>query len=678
MRLSLVLVAIAVTFLSLTRSDAASLRVPDLVDAKDHVIRVQLPWEKEERQPPKARAQPKSEKGPRKSQEKPQPSTPTEVGLKRTEMTYRGVTIAAAIDENGTLAVRVNDAEVGRVKDVGLIKPPLMHRNLTHLLSIIWTKDRKGDCSSYVVLSIAVADGTTQMQPGVGACGTLVSVATSTFDEWTYSSAIFFHERKPRITVAVIKGGKLTLSEQPARPCLFEPVGGNAECIGNLVAAAHGTDSLGVPTGEAVTGRHEIATFHNSSRKEGTVRLNGEPLRTLQGVDQVHLADAVGSGESSLFGILVRKRGQACTSRMMVLARAGDQPRVLDGLGECKPSSATHIERDPSGQLKRWARVFWKESEVLVQLVMWDGDDMQLKSATFNNCLAFRSIDAACLKRVLDGTQRLAAPPPAARPAQGRPPIFDVIPGLTTPGTATTGPGAASSIQLGRKLIQENKLDQGIAELDRALIVEPNNADAYTWRGYGLALKARYDQAMSDLDRAVQIAPRKADAYFFRGMVYLMRNEPDRALTQYDQATLLAPNLPVHSFRAEAYLAKKEPDKALETIAKDVATRATARGHTIRARAYLQKKEHSRAIAEIDRAIALGPESIFMRALRASAHNGLGKTEQAIADYARAVAMPVKTPSDIVAKLVANEELKRLKSGEKRAGPCKEGSEICL
>lgn len=101
------------------------------------------------------------------------------------------------------------------------------------------------------------------------------------------------------------------------------------------------------------------------------------------------------------------------------------------------------------------------------------------------------------------------------------------------------------------------KLDHAVADVNRALDLNPHNADAYRFRG-GLYLeKNELDHAIADLDQAIALNPRNAGAYIYRGMSYIKRNDPDRAITAFNQALTLDPrNAEAYSGRGAAYYMK--------------------------------------------------------------------------------------------------------------------------
>ena len=55
-------------------------------------------------------------------------------------------------------------------------------------------------------------------------------------------------------------------------------------------------------------------------------------------------------------------------------------------------------------------------------------------------------------------------------------------------------------------------------------------------------MKGEYDHAIADLDQAIRLKPDFADAYFSRGLAYSDKGDYDRAITDFDQAIRLKPD----------------------------------------------------------------------------------------------------------------------------------------
>jgi tetratricopeptide (TPR) repeat protein len=84
---------------------------------------------------------------------------------------------------------------------------------------------------------------------------------------------------------------------------------------------------------------------------------------------------------------------------------------------------------------------------------------------------------------------------------------------LARPGGAAGDQSAESYHAAGRKFIQEGKWAEAIAELDKAIAVDPTLAQAFNARGFARFRLRNYAGAIADFDRALVIHPRYANAY---------------------------------------------------------------------------------------------------------------------------------------------------------------------
>src|SRR5580704_9126488 len=76
------------------------------------------------------------------------------------------------------------------------------------------------------------------------------------------------------------------------------------------------------------------------------------------------------------------------------------------------------------------------------------------------------------------------------------------------------------------------------AQSPRALefrVAENNDAKVYLDRGIAAANKGDLDLAISELDQALQIDPQLAQAFYSRGVIWGYKGNLDRAIADYDR-----------------------------------------------------------------------------------------------------------------------------------------------
>ena len=148
---------------------------------------------------------------------------------------------------------------------------------------------------------------------------------------------------------------------------------------------------------------------------------------------------------------------------------------------------------------------------------------------------------------------------------------------------------------------------RAMADLDRALALDPNDGDALSTRGTLYFAAGDFPRALADLNGAVRARPYSASVWNNRGTALLAVGRYDESISDFGRAIELRPRF------AEAYL-----------------NRALAHG---------VKKEFARAIPDLDRAIAYDPENPKAFLWRGAAMVALGDAERGIRDYDRAISL---------------------------------------
>jgi len=89
---------------------------------------------------------------------------------------------------------------------------------------------------------------------------------------------------------------------------------------------------------------------------------------------------------------------------------------------------------------------------------------------------------------------------------------------------------------------QDENMWGTIADFDRAIAIDPKNANAYTQRGSLYQLFGELDRAIADLTTAVALNPNNAEAYLNRGFAFEKKDEPDRAIADFRKALEIEPS----------------------------------------------------------------------------------------------------------------------------------------
>ena len=172
----------------------------------------------------------------------------------------------------------------------------------------------------------------------------------------------------------------------------------------------------------------------------------------------------------------------------------------------------------------------------------------------------------------------------------------------------------------GAAYVLKEQWDEGIAEYNKALELNPGFAIAHRTRGFAYCGKGQYNQAISDFTKAIEINPRYADAYFYRGFAYCDKGQYDQAISDFTKAIEINPRYAdAYFYRGFAHCGKGQYDQAISDYSKAIDLNPRhAVAYTNRAVAYYYKGKYTKAWEDIYKAQSLGiqihPE--FLKDLR--------------------------------------------------------------
>lgn len=178
-----------------------------------------------------------------------------------------------------------------------------------------------------------------------------------------------------------------------------------------------------------------------------------------------------------------------------------------------------------------------------------------------------------------------------------------------------------------------------IADLNKAIKLDPKDLEAYLVRGAAKDLLEDYRGAIADYDKAIEVDPKHAMAYSLRGDSKYDHEDYRGAIADYDKAIELDPNLAMAyrlrggaKFHLEDYRgAIADSDKAIE-LAPDLTMAYVGRGS-----AKARLKDYRGAIADYDKAITLDPNLAMAYFNRGVAKANVGNYHGAIADYNKVI-----------------------------------------
>src|ERR1019366_4687184 len=96
--------------------------------------------------------------------------------------------------------------------------------------------------------------------------------------------------------------------------------------------------------------------------------------------------------------------------------------------------------------------------------------------------------------------------------------------------------GAGTEANLGRALLAQEKFDEAIPHLERALSAGGETAELQNSLGIALAEKGRVDEAIPHFEKAVALDPANGDAHANLGRAYAAGQRFEQAIPHYEKA----------------------------------------------------------------------------------------------------------------------------------------------
>jgi tetratricopeptide (TPR) repeat protein len=193
------------------------------------------------------------------------------------------------------------------------------------------------------------------------------------------------------------------------------------------------------------------------------------------------------------------------------------------------------------------------------------------------------------------------------------------------------------------------------ADLDRALSLDPRNADALITRGTMYFSQKNYPAAVADLDLAVRLRPDSAPARNNRGTALLSLGRTDEALADFDRAIALRPwYTEAYLNRALAFGVKREFDRAIPDLDRAIAyDPENPQAYVWRGVARVALGDEPGGIRDFDAALRIAPAFGSALFARSNAYERLGRYDEALRDARAARAAGYAVGDDVVTRLRA-------------------------
>ncbi len=181
--------------------------------------------------------------------------------------------------------------------------------------------------------------------------------------------------------------------------------------------------------------------------------------------------------------------------------------------------------------------------------------------------------------------------------------------------------------------------DRAISNFQRAIHLDPYDADYYFLRGVSYIKKGEYDRAIRDYDRAILLDPNNADYYFKRGTIYSDKGDYNMAIVNFSEAIQLDGNKADYYYsRSLVYAIKGDHEKATADLESAIELDPkNATYYFMRGTRYADKGDYDMAIKDFDRAIQLDPNNADYYYARSLVYTNIGDFGNAAKDFERAI-----------------------------------------
>jgi tetratricopeptide (TPR) repeat protein len=114
---------------------------------------------------------------------------------------------------------------------------------------------------------------------------------------------------------------------------------------------------------------------------------------------------------------------------------------------------------------------------------------------------------------------------------------------------------------------KQDRLDKAIDAFNRTIEIEPQNFEAYFWRGRTYMRKGQFENAVADFKKVLDLNPDYSPACDNLGWLFMRRNDYAQSLAYLNQSIKLQPkNGWAHYMRGRIFFQKGDLKNALERI----------------------------------------------------------------------------------------------------------------
>jgi serine/threonine protein kinase/Tfp pilus assembly protein PilF len=211
------------------------------------------------------------------------------------------------------------------------------------------------------------------------------------------------------------------------------------------------------------------------------------------------------------------------------------------------------------------------------------------------------------------------------------------------PESTAANEAARIAFEQGSRLEKQGKYADSIPALSEAILLQPDNAEAYFLRCDAYHWQAQEERALADCTEAIRLKPDHVWAYTRRCAVYSYMPSPDyaRALQDCNEAIRLDPEFNVaYNNRGFAYAGLKQFDRALQDWQESIHFNPdNISAHHNLAHFYFDRQQYDKALREDSECIRIAPNNPEYFKDRGMTYIRLQQYRAAVQDFNEAIRM---------------------------------------
>ncbi len=185
----------------------------------------------------------------------------------------------------------------------------------------------------------------------------------------------------------------------------------------------------------------------------------------------------------------------------------------------------------------------------------------------------------------------------------------------------------------------QKKYELALADLNKAMKLNPNYALAYSGRGELYYYQKKYELALADFNKAIELDSKLAIAYGNRGNIYNDQQKYELALADFNKAIELDSKLAIaYNNRGGIYYNQQKYELALADFNKAIELDSKlAIAYINRGGIYSLQQKDELALADFNKAIEINPNLVEAYYNRGNLYYLQQKYELALSDYNKAI-----------------------------------------